>query len=120
MLPPAITHNLRHPLSAKDWEEHRATIQRLWSQENKKLREVMAILENDCGFRATAKQYKTQIKRWGLEKNVKDNEMRAVIRMQRKRKEIDGKESEFLLRDRVVPPQKIRRYMKRTGLSANA
>ena len=67
-----------------------------------------------------AKQYKTQIKRWGLEKNVKDNEMRAVIRMQRKRKEIDGKESEFLLRDRVVPPQKITRYMKRTGLSANA
>jgi hypothetical protein len=53
MLPPAITHNPRHPLSAKDWEEQRATIQRLWSTENKNLQEVMAIMGKECGFRAT-------------------------------------------------------------------
>jgi hypothetical protein len=46
--------------------------------------------------------------------------MKAIVRMKRKRKEIDGKESEFVVRNRVVPPQKIRRYMKRTESSAHA
>jgi hypothetical protein len=55
MLPPAITHNPRHPPSAKDWEEQRATIQRLWSTEDKSLQEVMAVMEKGCGFRATYK-----------------------------------------------------------------
>jgi hypothetical protein len=40
---------------------------------------------------------------------VKDKEMKAIIRMKRKRKEVDGKESEFLVRNRVVPQKKIRR-----------
>jgi hypothetical protein len=46
--------------------------------------------------------------------------MRAIIRMERKRKEVDGKESEFLVRNRVVPRKKIRRYMKRTEAPAHA
>jgi hypothetical protein len=53
MLPPTITHNPSYPPSAKDWEEQRATIQRLWSAEDKKLKEVMAVMKNECGFRAT-------------------------------------------------------------------
>jgi len=48
----------------------------------------------------------------GLEKTVKDKEMKVIVRMNRKHKEVDGKESEFLVRKRVVPPQKIRRYME--------
>jgi hypothetical protein len=45
--------------------------------------------------------------------------MRAILRMKRKRKEVDGKESEFLVRDRLVPQKKIRRYMKRTETPAH-
>jgi len=61
-----------------------------------------------------AKQYKTHIRRWGLEKKVKGREMRAIVRINRKRKELDGKESEFRVRNQVVPEWKIRRYTKRT------
>ena len=72
----------------------------------------------DTGSRP--KQYKTHIERWGLEKKVKDKEMKAIIRTKRKRKEVDGKESEFLVRNRVVPQKKIRRYMQRTETPAHA
>jgi len=70
--------------------------------------------------RSREKQYKTHIQLWRLEKNVKGKEMRAIVRMKRKRKEVDGKESEFLVRNRVVPPQKITRYMKKTETPAHA
>jgi hypothetical protein len=65
------------------------------------------------------KQYKTQIKRWGLEKNVKAREMEAIIRIKRKRKEMEGKESNFTVRNRAVPPKKIMRYMERTNTTGN-
>ncbi|CZR50274.1 uncharacterized protein PAC_00146 [Phialocephala subalpina] len=120
MLPPLITRNIRRPLSNEDWEAQRATFQRLYSTEDKTLQEVIEVMEKEYGFRATKKQYKTKIKRWGLEKNVKDKEMSTIVRKERKRREVDGKESEFLVRGRVVPQEKIRRYMKRTETSAHA
>jgi hypothetical protein len=46
--------------------------------------------------------------------------MKAIIRINRKRKEMDGKESEFLVRNRVVPQKKIRRYIKRAETPAHA
>ena len=50
---PPITHNPRRPLSAKDWEEQQATIERLYATENKKLQEVIEIMEKEYRFRAT-------------------------------------------------------------------
>jgi len=72
----------------------------------------------DMRFRE--KQYKTQIKHWGLEKNVKGREMEAIVRIKRKRKEMEGKESNFTVRNRAVPPKKIIRYMERTNTIGNA
>jgi hypothetical protein len=66
------------------------------------------------------KQYKTQIKHWGLEKNVKGREMEAIVRIKRKRKEMEGKESNFTVRNRAVPSKKIMRYMERTNTAGNA
>lgn len=40
--------------------------------------------------------------------------------MKKKRKEVDSKESEFVVRNRVVPPEKIRRYMERRDTPAHA
>jgi len=51
--PPLVNHNPRRPLSVKDWEKQRAIIQRLYSAENKDLQEVMEIMEQEHGFRAT-------------------------------------------------------------------
>jgi hypothetical protein len=51
--PTSITINPRRPLSAKEWEEQRETIQYLYSEEDRKLSEVMEVMEREYGFRAT-------------------------------------------------------------------
>lgn len=69
--------------------------------------------------RSRQKQYKTQIKNWRLEKNIKSKEMKAIIRIKRKRKEMQGKETDFTVRNRPVPPRKIMRYMGKTNTAEN-
>jgi hypothetical protein len=46
-------HDSRRDLSAQDWENQRPKIERLYSAEQKKLREVMQIMEKEYGFFAT-------------------------------------------------------------------
>jgi hypothetical protein len=58
----------------------------------------------------SAKQYKDRIKKWNLNKNIQTDEMEAMIRKQRQRALIH-KRSAFRLRDRLVNPEKIRRYI---------
>jgi hypothetical protein len=43
--------------------------------------------------------------------------MKIMLRKQLKRKLEDGKESEFLVNGRSVPPQKMSRYVQRKGMT---
>ncbi len=58
----------------------------------------------------------TKISEWRLDKNVKDSEMRAMIRKASKRKFREDKDSLFRVRGREVEPEKIERFKKRKGL----
>jgi hypothetical protein len=49
--PPPVIRSPRRPLSIRDWEEQRATIERLYSAGG--LHEVMKAMEQDYGFLAT-------------------------------------------------------------------
>ena len=69
-------------------------------------------LVTDCSER----QYKRKITEWHLDKNVKDDEMRAILAKQDARKR-EGKESIFYVRGRLVQNKKIDRYCQRKGLS---
>jgi hypothetical protein len=62
------------------------------------------------------KQYKDQIKKWGLNKNIQTHEMEAIIRKQQNRLLESGKLSAFRIRKRPVPPGKISRYIKVHGI----
>ena len=55
---------------------------------------------------------------WGLDKNVKPNEMKAIVRkrQQRKFKETQKGELIFKVRGNVVEPEKIDRWMKRNEI----
>ena len=53
MLSLPVTRNSLRPGSAQDWERQRETIERLYSTEGRKLREVMEMMERDYGFVAT-------------------------------------------------------------------
>ena len=60
--------------------------------------------------------YKKRIAEWGIEKNVKSEEMQAILR-KRIQRASKGKRSIFLLRDTKVPEEKIERFRKRKSLS---
>ncbi|KAL8917257.1 MAG: hypothetical protein Q9208_008033 [Pyrenodesmia sp. 3 TL-2023] len=106
----------RHPTSSDEWEQYRRTIQRLYVAENKSLPEVIDEVEQIFGFVATERQYKRRISEWRLDKNVKDDEMRAIITLEAERIQ-HGKASIFYVRDRRVDPQKIKRFARRKKLN---
>ena len=59
--------------------------------------------------------FKKRVRDWGLEKNVKSDEMKAIIRKQTERARV-GKKSTFCLRGNQVPEHKIKRFQKALGL----
>jgi len=61
------------------------------------------------------KQYKTRIKRWGLDKKyVKSHEYFALLKKKRKREEEDpSKETGFSLRGKIIKQCDLLRFEKR-------
>ncbi|KAK7956924.1 Clr5 domain-containing protein [Apiospora aurea] len=100
-----------------NWEEQYAHIRRLWWDEDDSLERVMSFMEKYHRFQATAKQYKTTLEEWNLLKNVPTNEMKAIVKIQARRW---PKGTEFMVRGRVVPQNKIDRFIKRTMGTAKA
>ena len=94
------------------WETHRSTIKRLYLDEGNFLKDVMTIMERDHGHKATFKMYKSRIKKWGLDKNCKAKEMKAIARKKVERDAI-GKASLFQIRGRQVEIEEVLRHFKR-------
>ncbi|CUS14947.1 unnamed protein product [Tuber aestivum] len=94
-----------------EWGAQRERIKLHYFDEGRCLADVKGIMSSRYDFHATEKQYKTRIKAWGLEKKVKTEEMKAIIRIREKRKS-EGRRSVFLVRGRIVPDQKIERFKK--------
>jgi hypothetical protein len=61
------------------------------------------------------RQYRSRISQWGKDKNVKSQEMEAIVRKRQKRILIETNKSQliFEVRGSQVEPQKIERWMKR-------
>ncbi|KAL8639648.1 MAG: hypothetical protein Q9228_003342 [Teloschistes exilis] len=102
----------RHPIGPRDWEHHRETIERLYVADDRSLPEVVSMMSAWHGFVATERQYKRRISDWHLDKNVKDEEMRAIIATESSRLQ-QGKRSVFYVRDRQVDSKKIDRFAHR-------
>ncbi|KAF2811289.1 TPR-like protein [Mytilinidion resinicola] len=116
MGPPAKPRKRKAPtLRADDWEPYEDRILELHITQNLPLPKVMKIIEDETGFTAELRQYRTCISRLKKDKNVKPNEMKAIVRKRQKRKlvEVDRGELIFEVRGRKVEPQNIDRWMKR-------
>ncbi len=62
-------------------------------------------------------QYKSKLKEWNIEKNIKEIDMRAIVRKDLKRKAEDPfRATIFRLRKRLIPTEKIERYRRDHGL----
>jgi hypothetical protein len=130
---PSVASRLKpvQPQSAHDWEIRRLIIEELYWKGGRKLPEMMSIMKTIYNFSATyaiptscdgdraidstyrKKQYKDQFKRWNFEKNIKTDEMKAIIRIRKRRRDDEDKDTQFRLRQRPVPQEKIDRFMKR-------
>jgi hypothetical protein len=63
------------------------------------------------------RQYKQRVKKWSLEKNIKDSDMKVILRKQMKRKLENDKESDFTIHGQPVQQHKIERYKQRKKVS---
>lgn len=60
--------------------------------------------------------YRTRIKKWGLDKKKKEKDVRAIVRIKKKRTD-EGKASKFLVRGKSVDYADVVHYWKRKRLS---
>ncbi|KAK8041749.1 hypothetical protein PG993_006272 [Apiospora rasikravindrae] len=61
-----------------DWTKHRETITRLYWDENKPLKEVSSIMREQHGFHATDRMFKMRFSAWGLQKNLKKQDLQKI------------------------------------------
>ncbi|KAK7952739.1 Clr5 domain-containing protein [Apiospora aurea] len=61
-----------------DWTRHRETITRLWWDENKPLKEVSRMMKEEYGFHATDRMFKMRFSAWGLQKNLKKQDLQKI------------------------------------------
>ncbi|KAH8745009.1 hypothetical protein F5883DRAFT_588450 [Diaporthe sp. PMI_573] len=102
-------------LYANDWEPYKERILDLHIVQKLPLPKVREMIEEEYGFKAELRQYRTRISQWGKDRNVKPQEMEAIVRKRQKRKlvETDKRPLVFEVRGGQVEPQKIERWMKR-------
>ncbi|EMR67349.1 hypothetical protein UCREL1_5651 [Eutypa lata UCREL1] len=100
--------------STNDWEANREIISGLYRDQNKTLKETMQIMADSHGFFASAKMYKTHIKKWGIDKNMKARDAIEIVRQQKARAAM-GKSSVVYVRGRRVEPSKMQQYLHRVS-----
>jgi hypothetical protein len=119
--------------SPEGWEHHRKTIEKLYLDEDKTLKEVMSVMADQYGHKGTyvsfspkhvsfdtqqpnrlnsMKMYKSRITKWGLDKNHKASDMAFILRKKTQRDAIK-KPSAFCVRNKPVDMQDILRYVER-------
>ncbi|KAJ3462636.1 hypothetical protein MRS44_007422 [Fusarium solani] len=116
MGPPPKRRKKKAPtLRAKAWEPYKARILELHVTQKLSLEKVKKKIEEEFGFTAEIRQYRTRISQWGKDKNVKPVEMAAIVRKRQQRKLADSDKGEliFMVRGSTVEPQKIDRWMNR-------
>ncbi|KAI0400615.1 hypothetical protein F4802DRAFT_479085 [Xylaria palmicola] len=94
------------------WETHKEEIRRLYLDENRPLKEVMAVMRQR-GFRATVRMYKSRFDKWGFSKNNSKREVVTMLQVQRQRNAL-GKRTTFQRNGRDIA---IDAYLKRKGIS---
>ncbi|KAJ4305590.1 hypothetical protein N0V90_001121 [Kalmusia sp. IMI 367209] len=123
MGPPARPRKRKAPtLRADDWGLYKNRILDLHISQNLPLPKVRQMIEEEYGFKAELRQYRTRISQWGKDKNVKKHEMKAIVRKHQKRKldETNKGPLAFEVRGNQVELQKIERWMKRHEVEDNS
>ncbi|KAH7069070.1 Clr5 domain-containing protein [Paraphoma chrysanthemicola] len=102
-------------LRDSDWEPHKHRIRDLHIVQDKPLKEVKQIMHEQFNFSAEIRQYRSRISKWKLDKNIKSDEMKCIVKKRQHRKFVESKKPELMFRVRgnLVEPAKVQRWMDR-------
>ncbi|MCJ1243600.1 hypothetical protein MMC30_000797 [Trapelia coarctata] len=102
----------RRRIKPSEWDEKRDLIMNLYIDQEKSLPATRAMMAKDYGFYASEKAYKDKIREWKLVKNLKKRQIIYMLKVARKRRDEEGKETTFFYRGNRVPEGKLRRYSR--------
>ena len=102
-------------ISPGDWETHKETIERLYIGEDKTLEQLLQYMQHH-GFHASKGQYKRQLNKWKISKNISAKDWKRISRIVAARDSI-GKTSQIVVQGKtVVSPEKVRKETRRYDL----
>ncbi|KAK5655284.1 hypothetical protein OQA88_5851 [Cercophora sp. LCS_1] len=105
------------PAPPPNWTPHRTVITELYWTQDKDLEVVMETMRREHGFEATQRQYKRQLKAWGLAKNISAQDMRAMLCIRARRRHLEGKDTHFTRHGMEVPPDRLNRFARRKKIN---
>ncbi|KAF9894367.1 hypothetical protein FE257_007870 [Aspergillus nanangensis] len=114
--PSSSSSAIFRPRRSDDWQQYRDTIEKLYRDDQLKLRDVKRIMERDYNFVASEKQYKDRLAAWNIRKNIKAKEVHVMIRKQQKRA-ARGKQTAFRVGGQEVDSKRIARFVRRYGVN---
>ncbi|KAL8859003.1 MAG: hypothetical protein Q9178_004484 [Gyalolechia marmorata] len=92
-----------------EWDLIKADLKKLYVDEDRSLEETIAELHANRGFEASKDQFKSKIKAWDFDKKIKTQEMKHIVRIDKKRL---PKKTSFTVRKQPVNRFKIERFKK--------
>lgn len=104
--------------TTNDWETHRATIIRLYVDEDRTLRDLMRIMQAQHGFNGTIKMYKRRLTAWNVRKYMTRAEREITCRAINAKQRTGEAYGKVIVRGKERTPDVFLRHMKRprTGL----
>ncbi|KAK1762466.1 hypothetical protein QBC33DRAFT_574211 [Phialemonium atrogriseum] len=121
---PGMQKKQRAPAKTEqEWALVRQRITELYK--TKPLSVVMDDVKEKFQFEATVRQFKSQIRKWGLNKNVREPEMGFIVRKQQEREkgqsaELSQANLRFRVRGEAVPQAKIDRWKRSHNVADHA
>ncbi|KAH9428771.1 hypothetical protein MCOR02_011316 [Pyricularia oryzae] len=108
----------KRELRRQNWEQHRATIKRLYIDEGRKLNDIVEIMKREHDFVANSRMYKHRLSQWGLIKYNRESDVQRVL-LEKKRREAEGKDSHIEINGRPVDFERIQKYLQRRKVSVD-
>jgi tetratricopeptide (TPR) repeat protein len=96
------------------WEAHRATIIRLYRDEDRTLKDVMQIMQAQHDFRATAKMYKSRLTAWDIRKYMTWAEREAACRVIKEKQGTGDAQGKVVVRGKEGSTDVFLRHMGRS------
>ncbi|KAE8451744.1 hypothetical protein EG329_003201 [Mollisiaceae sp. DMI_Dod_QoI] len=101
-----------YPPTRRDWEAYRTIFTHLYLTENRSLKEVMSIMEDQYKFRATPRMFKRKVTDWNLNKNYKAAEREAIAREVERYRSKGDPIPTILVRGQPLKMHRIQRHCK--------